>query len=190
MKDVRDRIWITSKVRMISERRYLSYESTAHLLMNTFSGILLLTSIYPDEIGRSVPGLSKINVAFSLLIFGSSLLVYGFKFGETAAKHRECYLKLQRLLDSNKDDEDNFEKYHDILENYPNQSDRDYYDFVFERYRKRKEPILRPGTDVEIVPSFWVCASYLCRKFLFFIFCRAMPVIFIVAIISTLLVEY
>ncbi|MBY3755755.1 SLATT domain-containing protein [Azospirillum formosense] len=175
MSAVRDRIWITSKTRMISERRYLSYDLAAHIMINTVSVVLLLTSIYPDEIGAVVPGLSKINVASSLLLFAATLIIYGFKFGERAARHRECYLKLQRLIEDDMPASEMASKYSAALECYPNHADRDYFDLVFERHFKMRDAIKCPGSNDRITPGYWVILSYIMRRVSFFSLCYLIP---------------
>lgn len=175
MSAVSDRIWITSKTRMISERRYQAYDLAAHLVINAASMTLLLTSIYPAEIGAIVPGLSKLNVASSLILFASTLLVYGFKFGEKAARYRECYLKLQEILDLGLSDREMGERYSAVLECYPNHADRDYYDLVVERHIKGGCAIRSPGSDKDVIPGMWAVASYAARRILFFSVCYVLP---------------
>ncbi|MBF5095556.1 SLATT domain-containing protein [Azospirillum sp. INR13] len=171
-----DRIWITSKTRMISERRYLSYDLAAHLMINTLSAVMLLASIYPQEIGSIIPGFSKINVACSILLFAISLIVYGFKFGEKAARHRECYLKLQDLIEHEMPHHQMAEKYSAIMECYPNHASRDYFDLIFERCNVQNNPICSPGTENKIIPSKSIVCIYFLRRAAFLGFCYALPI--------------
>jgi len=136
----RDNIWLTSKTRMHAERRFKKYNLISHMLLSYYALLLITLSIFSDTIATSIP-ISKINLALSAAIFGASLVVHGFKFGETAQLHRECYLRLQRLISLEDDEQKLNEKYHEIIVGYPNHSARDFDDLIFERVFIKKEPL-------------------------------------------------
>jgi conflict system pore-forming effector with SLATT domain len=126
-------IWWTSKVRMHAEKRFHRYSVASHLLLAYYALVIVLTSIFGQVLVHRVPNFLELNIAFSVVLFASSLIVYGFKFSETAQNHRDCYLRIQRLLSQGLGNKELQEKYHEILAGYPNHSSQDYDDFIIER---------------------------------------------------------
>jgi hypothetical protein len=127
-----DNIWLTSKTRMRAEKRYKTYSLISHLLLSYYAFLLIVHSIFSNPAATS-PSSSQINLALSVAIFGVSIIVYGFNFGETAQLHRDCYLRLQRLLDLVKDEHELLAEYHKILAGYPNHSNDDFEDLIIDR---------------------------------------------------------
>lgn len=130
---IADNIWLTSKTRMRSEVRYKLYSVVSHLLLSYFSVVIIGISILSEELEERVEHLSQINTLIALGLFATSLIVYGFKFEETARLHRECYLRLQELLSSNCAENEKIERYNRILLGYPNHAERDYDSLVIRR---------------------------------------------------------
>ena len=127
-----DNIWITAHTRMQAEKRYKRYSLASHLLLSYYAFLMILLSVFSDFIKTSIP-LSQINIALAIAVFSASLIVYGFKFGETAQLHRECYLRLQKLLALVDSEPEMIAQYHEIIEGYPNHSAHDFDDLVIER---------------------------------------------------------
>lgn len=130
-------VWLTLKSRMHAENRYKSYSLVSHLLLSYYALIMIFISIFSNNLPPYLP-LTQINIALSTAILSASLIIYGFKFGETAQLHRECYLRLQRLLALVDDEKILVEKYHEIISGYPNHSTNDYDDLVIDRTLTKK----------------------------------------------------
>jgi len=77
--------------------------------------------------------LDTYTAVLSVFVFAFSIITFGFRFGETATLHRECYLRLQKLHDEKIDAEKLTSQYHEILSAYSNHNDRDYESLVIER---------------------------------------------------------
>lgn len=135
-----DNIWLTSKTRMQAEKRYKKYSLISHLFLSYYALLLIFLSIFSKSITTPLP-LSQINIALATAIFGASLIVYGFKFGETAQSHRECYLRLQRLIALENDEHELTAQYHEIIAGYPNHSASDYEDLIIDRTLIKNEPL-------------------------------------------------
>lgn len=130
---ISDNIWITSKTRMHSEVRYRLYSVVSHILLSYFSVVIIVISILSEALEEKVEHLSQINTVIALFLFATSLIVYGFKFEETARLHRECYLRLQELFSSKFSEDEKIEHYNRILLAYPNHAERDYESLVVRR---------------------------------------------------------
>lgn len=157
-----NKIWITSKTRMQAETRYKTYSLTSHLLLSHYALLMVVFSIFSDSITTSLP-LAQINIALSTAIFGVSLIVYGFKFGQTAQLHRECYLRLQRLIALVDDERELKAQYHEIIAGYPNHSAKDYDDLIIDRTLMKNESIYNSNGPVN-----WTY-SMLARKIVHFL---------------------
>lgn len=119
-------LWLTAKARINSERRLRGYAVLSHLLLTWYAFWSIVFSVYQDNIGEKIGSVeaSKLGVILSVLTFGLSLVISGFKFEERASVYRECYLKLQALYRAKADD-NKMVMYHQILEHYPNHTNSD-----------------------------------------------------------------
>ena len=133
MDDLKDKIWITRHSRIYSEKRYKLYDVTSHIFLSFISLLLIFGSIFSEDIGGYSTYFDKIMIFISLLVFSTSLIVYGFKFEGKSKQYRECYLKLQDLEQNLQNLKFPEQEYISILKDYPNHSDRDYHDFIFSR---------------------------------------------------------
>jgi len=159
--NLRDKIWITCKTRMVSERRYRTYDTASHLFLTYMSVLMIAVSLFSDQIRSEIPYFDKVAIAIAVALFATTLVVSGFKFSDAANKHRECYLKLQ-YLDENFDTvADVAKKYNEILLNYPNHAQRDYETLVLNRtlFSSRNMKI----GDEEITWSVWMLVGKLIR---------------------------
>ncbi len=118
---------------MNSERRYRLYDITSHLFLTYMSFLLIISSVFSDELRLTIEYLDKITATLALFIFTTSLIIYAFKFSERADKYRECYLRLQGLEQSFDNEKDAVGAYQEILSGYPNHSPTDYEDLVLDR---------------------------------------------------------
>lgn len=120
-KKIKDKIWKTSKSRMNAESRFRGYDNVSHIFLVLLSIAVIASSIFLK--GESS---ESISMLLSVFVLSTSIVVFGFRFGETAVKHRECYLRLQSLLDQTPEKEKLIRSYHAILLGYPNHLPIDY----------------------------------------------------------------
>lgn len=123
--NVRNRIWITERCHMKAEKRSRFLDLYFHIVLASFA----LASIGISVLSRtSIDPLKEDMLTFtSITTLCLSLLIFGFKFGETAANHRSCYLALQKLRATEHSDHLALEReYIKILGHYPNHTYGDY----------------------------------------------------------------
>jgi len=136
-KDTGDKfgnIWITSRTRMQAHSRYLGYDLLSHVVLTSYSVILLAFSVFSDHLlaTKIGPYLTEVSIVLSLSVLCASLVIWGLKFGKTADQHRDCYLALQKLYEDQERREEN-SAYHKILEQYPNHSTFDYEAMLYKQ---------------------------------------------------------
>jgi hypothetical protein len=181
---LRDKIWKTMKSRMRAESRYRSYDLAAHLLTTYYSLSIIFAAVFSDDLRQLIPQADKIVIALSILVFSLSLVLLGFRFSETASKHRECYLRLQRLH-NDAEPMDLPQRYHDILEHYPNHAERDYNDMVVQAVTFSGKSIKVAGSAEEIKPSNSAVAAYVGRWLawrLSYLVAAATPIAFVLVV--------
>lgn len=126
---IKEKIWLTSKTRMNSEIRLKRYDLYANILIISYSFTLICISI-----ARSISPDGNLEdfpiVVLSLGVFTLSVIIYFADFRGKAAMFRECYLRLDKLNDTESSEEKLSESYHEILHGYPNHKDVDYYKLV------------------------------------------------------------
>lgn len=127
---VDDRIWITSRVRMVSEKRAKRNNLLSLVLLTYYSLFAVMMSVFSGYYQGHYGNFESISVAASVAVLVASLVVSGFGFERTAWLHRDCYLSLQKLHGKEISEEEKNLQYNDILALYPNHSDSDYYDFL------------------------------------------------------------
>lgn len=111
-------IWLTCHSRMFAEKRYRSYTYISHLLLSWLAlGVIAWAVVHTLQTSDAL--LDTYSAILSVLVFALSIIVFGFRFGETATLHRECYLRLQKLHDSESDTARLIHEYHEILGAYP-----------------------------------------------------------------------
>lgn len=128
---VQDKIWITSRVRMMAERRVLRYNNWSLFLLAYYSLFTVLLSVFSDYFRSFYAYFDGITVAATVAVLVASLVVGGFRFERTASLYRDCYLSLQRLYEDEGDGRFKQKFYADILVVCPNHSNGDYHDFLF-----------------------------------------------------------
>lgn len=132
-------IWLTSRSRMNAERRYRRYNQVSHLLLSWLSLSVIAWAVVRGSITQAT-GLDIYTAILSVFVFAFSVIIFGFHFGETAAQHRECYLRLQKLHDGEQDERELNRLYHEILGGYSNHNSWDFESLILNRtlYSKRK----------------------------------------------------
>jgi hypothetical protein len=150
---LKGRIWITARCHMRAEKRNRFIEHFFHITLALSALSSIFVGLFHDP--TSVTGFENVIIFTSTCTLSISLLIFGFKFGETAAQHRSCYLDLQKLrvvkedsvVDADADAKLNI-KYIDTLGYYPNHSTGDYLSVtisnIFSAEQDLKDPSGHP----------------------------------------------
>lgn len=133
MENIRDRVWLTARIRMTAEDRYRLYDIVSHIFLSYMSMLMIIATVLADDLSKGVRHFGAITISLTIFVFTASLIVAGFRNRERANQHRDCYLALQSLLDSCSEDAELSRKYHEILPQHPNHSPRDHDDLVLNR---------------------------------------------------------
>lgn len=174
-KELLDNIWKTSKTRMITEERYRSYDLAAHILTSYYALMLIVSSIFSAEIVNFTTAFDKISISLAVIVFSLTLILGGFRYSETADKHRNCYLKLQEIL-RDTSSTNLAATYSEILKEYPNHSPQDYDRLVVESTIYRNKPIIRSGSEEPIHPTMAMIFMHFVRRLRFPIFAYIIPI--------------
>ncbi|PCJ91180.1 MAG: hypothetical protein COA50_16765 [Flavobacteriaceae bacterium] len=163
---IKGRTWITAKSRIYAENRFRRYELMSHLLLSIYSIAIIALTIFKEFLPEGAP-VDAYTIVYSVLALSASIIVFGFRFGETAALHRECYLRLQELHDSHDDAAEIERNYHSILSSYPNHSDLDYARLVLSRTFPNNRNGLKRNDGTPIMWNFGMLMRW-CIHQLFF----------------------
>jgi SMODS and SLOG-associating 2TM effector domain family 5 len=164
VKELLDRIWITEKVRILAEERLLQNDKIAHFATIWYSFLLVVWSLFQEQIKQVVFYADQLNVAISVLLMVVSVSLYGLKFGQHSEYFKNCYHALQRLKAKVKaakpEDLKAFElEYIDVLEGAPNHSDFDYKALLVGRWWQGN-PLVSPGTEKARKPTVFEIVMY------------------------------
>lgn len=158
--EIQNRMWITERCHMKAEKRSRFLELYFHIVLALFAlasiGISIVGDVSHARLNESILSFTSIT---TLCL---SLLIFGFKFGETAAKHRSCYLSLQKLRATTQLDEETLNtKYVDILGHHPNHTSGDYMRLAISDLLQAQQALESPiGTKLCI--SWWQRSIYAC----------------------------
>jgi len=98
------------------------------------------------------------SAALAIAVLALSMFVPSLNLDQQADRFRECYLKLQRLLDTVADDEALKTAYYDVLDAYPNHPPTDRTDFMVSSYMNGQE-VTNSGKPIEttwtMLASYW-----------------------------------
>ncbi|MER9797429.1 SLATT domain-containing protein [Mesorhizobium sp. M0142] len=89
--NVDDRIWITSRTRMISERKALRRQNYSYLLLTYYSLFVVVISAFSEYYRNYYKLFDSINISASVVVLAASLVVAGFRFEAAAMVFRDCY---------------------------------------------------------------------------------------------------
>lgn len=152
--NLRDRIWLTARIRMISEARLRSLSRTLSVLTVWYSTILTCLTVYQLTVpADSVRNVASAALAIAVLVL--TVFVPSLNLDSDADRFRECYLKLQRLLDTVPDHEALNLAYHDILEAYPNHTNRNRTDCIAASHLDGAK-LSTAGKEIQVSFSMWV----------------------------------
>lgn len=167
---------------MQSHARYSRYDLLSHVVLTSYSVMLLGLSVFSSHLRDTKlgPYTSEVSIVLSLSMLCASLVIWGLKFGKAADQHRECYLALQRLYDDEQARKD-VATYHQILDRYPNHSDFDYEMMLYNNvWRQNKK--LRDRSGI-LKYNWWRAAKFQFSRLIRFfaeLFVLTCPLIFIV----------
>ena len=158
---------------MTTEARLRRTAFLSYALLTWYSFILIAFSLL-DLSGRfTISNFSMISATGSIATFSLSLFIYGERYSERADHFRNCYLKLQELYSSDVSSKVKMRKYAEILDQYQNQSDKDYDEMVFDAWW-RGQKLRNAEESIEISKSkiwliglkracrfVWLCTLFL-----------------------------
>ncbi|TYR33673.1 SLATT domain-containing protein [Mesorhizobium microcysteis] len=162
---IQDKIWITSRVRMIGERRLLRYNVWSLFLLAYYSVFTVILSVFSEYFKSFYTHFDGIAVAASVAVLVASLVVGGFRFERTASLYRDCYLSLQRLYDDEGDVRSKQKLYADILVVCPNHSNGDYHDFLFTHIILEGKEVTSNGKPLHC--TWYMKFAYVWRRVVF-----------------------
>jgi hypothetical protein len=176
-------IWTTAHSRMIAEKRFRTYDIVSSLSLSWLALSVIVWATVRSSQHNTVL-LDTYTAIISAFVFAFSIIIFGFKFGERAALHRECYLRLQKLLDSEMDAEKLTNQYHEILGAYQNHNNCDYDALIIERTLYNNKWVRdRNGKDVKW--TRWMITRHLFRTIIFWLGATA---IFLLGIMPYILI--
>lgn len=152
------RIYSTAKTRMLAESRCRRIALILNLSVAWYTLWIIVLSIYDLKAtsdNENTVGL----VVLSVIVFALSLVVPGLALEEKASRHRECYLRLQRLEADSLQADTKLQRYFDILEGYPNHSDLDW-DLMLVSAAMRKEQLTNSRGLVQASCWQWMKAIF------------------------------
>ncbi|MGJ3495120.1 SLATT domain-containing protein [Piscirickettsia salmonis] len=174
---LKDSIWWTRKARIQSEKRLLSNDFHAQLLLLWYSfigvSVSIFSLVYP--IGNNI---NAVWVAFSVLIFCVAGFINGLSFKERAGLIKDCYIALKMLHQKHtpENEKEISREYEKVIELCENHTDRDYYWAVCEAYWSRDDNgqlTKKPNCYMRLV----VFAYFIRKYFFLFVLYIAIPLI-------------
>lgn len=154
---------------MDAHAKFTRLDRFTHISLTTYSVALLGFSVFQHHLEntRLGPYTSEVSIVLSASILYASLVVWGLRFGDKSRDHRDCYLALQKLYDSEMETSEKKIAYQDILDRYPNHSALDYERFIFRKVWIEKSPIETARGPVQM--SFARAVKYIVLELLVWI---------------------
>lgn len=171
---IKNRIWMTAKSRIHAEKRYRHYNIVSHIILVFLSIGVIGSTLLKGDLPPIIP-LDELTILLSVFVMAATIVVFGFRFGEIATLHRECYLRLQSLLDRDETIDEFKRCYHEILGAYPNHASIDYESLVLDRTFLTKKNLKRLDGE----PIDWD-RRMLAKWLLHFVFLWIVPVAVVV----------
>jgi hypothetical protein len=180
LSDIKDRIWRTARIRMKSEARVRDEANYFNILIVWYSTILTILTVY-QLVAAQDDVRDLVSAALSIGLLSASIFVPSMRKEYEADKFRECYLKLQQLLDQNLSEQKLKERYHDILQQYPNHKVVDHIAMLIGQAKSGDPVKIR---DVKVPVTFSMKWTYFlyhaCRFVMAFTFICAPLLLFYV----------
>ena len=178
-----DKVWITRKCRINSEKRLKRDEHISQILQLYYSSLLVLFSVY--NLAYESSNTNLLLVMGSIIVLVSTVYLYSHNYNERALIMRNCYIRLDEiyykaLRAEKKDEKDSvkqlLDEYTSILMNIENHSE---YDYLCVRYSLNNDP---KATLPKFTKRDWI--SYYWAKiwrFLFLLIFATLPFIILLA---------
>jgi hypothetical protein len=127
VKELKDRIWVTYKCRVIAHDRVSKYNFHSQILSIAYTLPIIFISII-DLIAPIDQKESLITIFFSLSVLVASVFIYSQNFSGRVENIKENYLKLQNIYELiNTENYDHISReYQNILSAYDNHKEIDY----------------------------------------------------------------
>jgi hypothetical protein len=131
---------------MKAEKRNRFLEYYFHITLALFALGSIFIALFEKPLNAD--SFENVLTFTSICTLSISLIIFGFAFGETAAKHRSCYLDLQKLrLATTCDVVELNTKYIETLAYYPNHSTSDYMNVVISNIFSEKQELKNSNGD-------------------------------------------
>lgn len=190
-----DKIWWTRKARIQTEKRLLSNDFQAQILLLWYSFSGVASAVYYLNYNQSTvnPQLSGIAwVVFSVLVLCISGFINGLSFKQRAALIKECYETLDGLYQNAKQNNADIvnlsSEYDQILGVCENHNDRDYFlalclEHITNSGKLDPETGLKNGLDRAPTSYHWLFLSYwYIRRVIMLSFLYFLPILIFVAL--------
>ncbi|MBR2658233.1 MAG: SLATT domain-containing protein [Loktanella sp.] len=149
---------------MNAEKRSRFLELYFHIVLALFALASICISVVGDT--QNIRLNENIFSFTSITTLSLSLLIFGFKFGETAANHRSCYLSLQKMRGSNESDDHKLEEnYINVLSFHPNHTTGDYMRLAISNIFEDEQNLTSPDGN-KVCIGWWRRLSYVTSWFL------------------------
>ncbi|WP_346897587.1 SLATT domain-containing protein [uncultured Roseibium sp.] len=154
--NINDTIWITSRVRMIAERKALRNQNASFLAVTYYSLFSVILSIFSGFYSKLYAALDDIILSSSVVVLVASLVAAGFRLQDKASAFRECYLKLQSLYDEELSDQEKKGKYREIMMDFPNHAPKDYADLLVNHIFLEGKSLTSGGKELKYTKIMFV----------------------------------
>lgn len=148
MSSITDKVWITGRIRMVTEARLRRRAHLWNFLIVWYTVGLTCLSVY-QLISENDASRNLASTVLSILVLSLTIFIPTLGFERKADQFRECYLRLQRLLDNTIDAVHLSNEYHDILERFPNHPSRDWHSLLVTS-KMAERPIENDGNTVPV----------------------------------------
>ena len=155
-------IFTTERSRIKAEARLKFYETAGQLLTTYYSVLLVILAVFQSALRQRFHFVDEATIALSVIVLAFTIAISGFRFGQKADLYKASYHKMQRLrgdlsrAKGERISEIN-SQYVDVLDSSPNHDDRDYHDFLVERWIqfRKSDEMARSPSWLEIVGYAW-----------------------------------
>lgn len=94
---LRKRAYITKKIRMMSEAKFIFWHHFSHIILTYYSIFVVGMNIFKDKYSGQFNNYDELSLLLSVVILIAAVCVYGWDFSLKAHNYKECYLKIQKL---------------------------------------------------------------------------------------------